>query len=85
MKRALINTTWAKDAAGRNVPQLGIDFPGWTIEDWTGQPAENITPSPNLYVVRLTCDEATLAAIEAHPDYGLGAIISEETVTNEAG
>lgn len=34
-----------------------------------------IIPSPNVLVVQIACDDATLAAIEAHPDYGPGAIL----------
>lgn len=39
--------------------------PGWSWTDVTAQPSENLQPDPNLYVLELTCDAPTLAAIEA--------------------
>jgi hypothetical protein len=43
----------------------------WQICDVTAQPAANIMPNPNLLAVEIKCDSATLAAIEADPQFNL--------------
>ena len=71
MYRAEVATTWtgtgAEDDANR--PKLGDDYALKKFEDCTGQPSENLRPDPNLYVVRVECEEAVLAEIEDSPDY----------------
>ena len=39
------------------------------VVDVTGVPAKEITPTPNSYVVEVTADEATMAAIVADERY----------------
>ena len=51
--------------------------------DATGQQSEHINPDPNMLVVEMRCSEATLAAIEAHPDYGPEAILTSEEIVDE--
>lgn len=72
--KAQVITPWGQ----LTVPGLGlteqcklkIDHPDiWTWVDVTAQPAENLSPNPNMYVVEITCDQITLDAIEADPNY----------------
>ena len=73
MNRAEVMTPWVAaipgDDMSANHPKLMDDhaLQGW--EDITGQPAENLSPTPNIYVIRITCDDITLAAIEADLQY----------------
>ena len=69
--RAEITTTWTGTGAqdDDNRPQLGDDYALRKWEDVTGQPSANLRPDPNLYVVRVECEEAVLDAIEADADY----------------
>lgn len=72
MKRARLLSPWTGDgltAVTARRPQIGDDFALQSCTDVTGQPAANLVPSPNLLVVEITCDDATMAAIQAHPDY----------------
>lgn len=77
MIRARILTPWAQVAdpvLGRTVnkPQLVQDYPNyfsWT--DVTGQPADNIPPSPDLFTVEAIYDAATFATISADPNYSV--------------
>jgi hypothetical protein len=44
---------------------LLVNHRGWKWTDVTDQPRANLAPAPNLYIVEVECDAATLAAIEA--------------------
>lgn len=66
--RAQILTPWTQDEEGGNHPLIDealANHKGWRWTDVTAQPVENLSPDPNLYVIELECDAATLAAIEA--------------------
>lgn len=57
-------------------PKLADDYPAiqsWT--DATGQPAADLIPDPNAYVIEATLDDTVLAQIEADPSYGQGAVL----------
>lgn len=56
-----------------NVPKLSLAGIAWEQGDgWsdvTGQPAENITPTPNAFTVEVRVQsESTLDSIASHPD-----------------
>jgi len=55
-----------------------LTLPGEGFEDVTGQPSANLTPDPNVYIVRVRCEAATLDAIEA--DSRFAVLWSEEEV-----
>ena len=79
MHRATVVTPWA--GAGTEADPLrarvGDDYPvAWS--DLTGQAVEQLIPAPNAYTVAVVCDAATLAAIQADPDYAV--LTSEEVV-----
>ena len=58
-------TTW-QVIDGANVPAVAALLgPGDSCEDRTGQPAQNITPDPNVVVFGVYCSAATLEAITA--------------------
>lgn len=66
--KAHVLTPWTQDEDGGNHPLLDdvlAMHKGWSWRDVTAQPAENLSPDPNLYVIELICDAATLAEIEA--------------------
>ena len=52
-----------------NRPQIADDHAVIKCEDVTGQPSENLQPDPNLYIVEITCDQATLDAIKADSNF----------------
>ena len=64
---------WQGDGASEATafsPQITTDHP--TIakyEDVTAQPSENLSPNPNLFACKIECDDVTLTAIEADPNY----------------
>lgn len=63
--KAQFVTEWTGDGTEENPNHPTIDdVPGnksWT--DITGQPAQNLHPAPNVYVVEVTAEEAVLDAI----------------------
>ena len=71
-------TTWTGDgltAETARRPKICDDFVLASCTDApTNQPAENITPDPNVLIVEITCAPAVYDAIYDHPDYGQGAI-----------
>jgi hypothetical protein len=76
-------TTWTVDSDGANVPAVAALLgPGDSCEDRTGQPAQNITPDPNVVVFGVFCSADTLSAIEA--DAGHTVLWSAEVVTDGA-
>ena len=75
--KAEVITRWgvysdAETGISSNRPQLVMDYviPKWA--DVTGQPAANLAPDPNMYIIQIECDEATLDAIEADANYVVG-------------
>ena len=75
MNTATVITMWMGDGDGVNGttpyhPMLLDDYPGIAgYEDITGQPSSNLIPAPNNYTIRITVDDATLAAIQADSAY----------------
>ena len=64
-------TAWLGDgftAESAFRPALRDDY-AVTIEDVTAQPVENLTPAPNMLVVEIETDAATVDAIDADPAY----------------
>lgn len=82
MKRARILSPWVGDGSWGNPrrPALGDAFPLRSWSDVTGTPAVRLPPSPNLLVVEVTCEDAVLAQIRAHPEYGPGVLRVEGEV-----
>ena len=54
------------------------------VIDTTAQPGASLLTDPNLYIVSIECDEAVLAEIEVHPDYGPAAILWSEEIEEDA-
>ncbi len=92
MNKAEVITEWVAGIVGddpvSNHPKIEDDYPPVLIggiptdgilswEDITGQPAENLTPNPNMYTIRITCNDVTLALIEADANY---YILSSEVI-----
>lgn len=74
MNKVLVITSWVEGATRH--PTLDEQFPSIVrMDDVTGQDVENITPDPNLVVVQIECDDATLAAIEE-----TGAVLQSEVI-----
>ena len=69
--RAEVITAWIGDGATiltAREPRVSVDYTvNWT--DSTGQPAENLTPKPNMFIVRIECSPETLLEIEDDPLY----------------
>jgi hypothetical protein len=67
MYRAEIATPWTGTGTGddANRPLVADAYPLQSWVDVTGQAVERIRPSPNLYVIEVEADEATLEAIGA--------------------
>lgn len=82
MIRARVETPYA--GTGTQVdpyrPRLLDEYPVQSCVDLTGQPSAELVPNPNLYVVEVTCDEATLAAIQADSRY---TVVSSEVGERE--
>ena len=69
---AEVITAWESvTVTGREVfaPTINNNYTLLMCVDSTNQPAENLRPKPNLYIVQIECDEATLDLIEADPNY----------------
>ena len=70
--KASILTTWKGSGSQADPYRPSILEEHLTIVsfvDATNQPAANLLPSPNLYLVTVVCDAATLAEIEADVNY----------------
>jgi len=69
MWNAEIATSWQGNGTDEVpfAPILGAlltqEGEGW--EDVTAQPSANLTPDPNVYIVRVRCEAETLDAIES--------------------
>ncbi len=55
--------------ADPNRPRVADDHPLISWTDTTGQPAQNLTPVPNLFVIEVEATAALITAIEADPNY----------------
>jgi hypothetical protein len=71
MQRAQVLTPRAGNGTpgNKNRPQLRDDYPAITFSDVTAQAWGALPPDPNLYVIEITCEDATLTAIEADATY----------------
>ena len=71
MERAEVVTDWIGTGAQEdsNRPSLGDAFTLSKWEDITGQPAANIRPDPNAYVVYTEAETAVMDAIAADPNH----------------
>ena len=68
MWNAEVVSGWQGDGVTERFrPVLGalLTLPGEGFEDVTGQPSANLTPDPNVYIVRVRCEAETLDAIES--------------------
>lgn len=50
-------------------PEVLEDYPGLPYADITQQPADNLTPSPNLFVCVVFGDESVVDTLLADPKY----------------
>lgn len=69
--RAEVITSWVGDGLTTdtaNRPRLVDDYVVNCV-DTTGQPAENLHPKPNMYIVQIECSPETLLEIEDDPLY----------------
>lgn len=66
MIRAQVVTPWAGlgSEASPFRPQLADGHAVTSWRDVTGQPAQNLTPSPNAFTIEITCSEAVLVDID---------------------
>ena len=64
-----------------NRPQLGDDYATLKWEDITGTPSAQLTPSPNMYVLRAEVTEAVLSDIESD---GIYHVLSSEEIIEDA-
>ena len=77
MNKITVLTPWIGDGftdkgggdVDRRRPKVVDDYGIKTWSDITAQPAENLTPTPNAYVIHANVDDATLAAIDADSQY----------------
>lgn len=81
MVRAAVLTGWSEIGPRKFRPAIVEDYglKEWT--DITGQPSANIMPEPNLFVLEIRCEPATLDAIEADGRYCV--LIAEEVLDGE--
>ncbi len=79
MIRARIVTPWKGTGTRADPyrPQVADDY-AMQQTDVTGQPVANIIPAPNAVTIEAIMPDATLAAIEADPNYGQGAVLWSE-------
>jgi len=68
---AQVLTSWGWDEHMGSIAQIALDYP-IKQTDVTIQPAENITPSPNMFAVEIECDEITMNQIIADSRYPVG-------------
>jgi hypothetical protein len=69
--KAEVITSWVGDGISTETahrPKIADDYTIW-CKDTTGQDAANLHPNPNMYIVQIECDQATLDAIEADSNY----------------
>ena len=64
-------TEWTGTGTGddANRPKVADTY---TIQKWsdtTGQPAANLRPDPNLYIIEAEAEASVVSAIQDDPDY----------------
>ena len=70
--KAEILTPWVGDGLTvdtANRPKVMDDYAVQRCTDTTGQPVANLHPNPNMLIVQIECDQATLDAIKADNQY----------------
>lgn len=82
MIKAEITTPWTGTGTMKdpNRPLLPDIF---TIKSWTdttGQPAENLQPDPNIFIIEVVCEQAVLNAIELDDRF---AVLWDEEIIEE--
>ena len=83
MTIARILTQWTAGSGGTPAtgkrPRIALDFnlASWT--DVTAQSSQHLPPSPNLFVVEVTCTNKVTQQIKDSLSYGPGAILWEDT------
>lgn len=82
MNRIEILSQWSVNTEGENTPNFRVDYAGKfsTWEDITRTPSPNLTPNPNQVVLRVECNDATLALIEADTNY---FVLTSEVIDEE--
>ena len=68
MIQAEILTAWSNDGYGGKIAAVALDCPCICIDE-TRQPASNITPEPNIFVVRIICTADVFSQVEASGNY----------------
>lgn len=69
---AFVLTAWVGDGLTIETaysPAVTADYGPCTYSDVTGQPGPNLSPDPNLFVVRLDCDLAIIDQIDVDAAY----------------
>ena len=68
---AEVTTPWTGTGTmeDSNRPLIGDTYSLKKWEDTTGQPAENLQPDPNIYIIKIQCTEEVLNQIEADENY----------------
>ena len=69
--KAQVLTPWIGDGLSTetaNRPKIVDDYL-LNCTDVTMQDSENLHPQPNMYIVQIECDQATLSAMEADSQY----------------
>lgn len=83
MIRAQILTRWVQSTVNghiENWPAIFTDVVPQSGDSWvdaTAHPSANIPPQPNVLVIEVNVDPATMAAIKAHAQYGNAAVLWE--------
>jgi hypothetical protein len=72
MVKACVLTAWSNVGTEERPRFRPAIVDAYGLTDWTditGQPRANLTPDPNLLVLEIVTDEATLKRIEADGEY----------------
>ncbi|HYV40103.1 MAG TPA: hypothetical protein VE988_30735 [Gemmataceae bacterium] len=71
MTQAIVQSPWIGMGSRQNPyrPQLHDDFPGLKWSDATGLPVAQIAQGGAVGNIQVTCTDAVLNAIKAHPRY----------------
>lgn len=80
MPRVAVVTSWIGTDTYRR-PRLGADYPTVEWTDLAGTPSEHIIPAPNATTVEARMDEATLALVEADPNFAVIWVEDDDATT----
>jgi hypothetical protein len=82
MIRAIITTPWAGDGSqdNPNHPQIQDDYQINSYQDITGQPGEELSPEPNIFVAEITLEQSVLDQVILDDNY---AVLSAEEIIEE--